>query len=130
MGRLFLPLLAFFPIVSSGQDGAQLYTTYCAACHAADGKGATVGTFPPLAGSPFAAGAPDRAAKIVIKGLERRTVNSPPAGQNVVHPSKTRALPENARFTGYDLDSTGNPAFSVAIGSTPWSTPTTPGPTP
>ncbi|OYV02889.1 MAG: hypothetical protein CFE26_21675, partial [Verrucomicrobiales bacterium VVV1] len=69
MIRFSLSLLACLPLVARAQDGAQLYTLYCAACHAADGKGATGGTFPPLAASPYVAGDPDRAVKIVLKGL-------------------------------------------------------------
>ncbi|OYV04720.1 MAG: hypothetical protein CFE26_15360, partial [Verrucomicrobiales bacterium VVV1] len=51
------------------------------------------------------------------KWAERGTADNPPAGQNVVHPTKARALPENAKFTGYELDSAGNPTFTVSIGS-------------
>lgn len=65
--RLF-PLLALTAPLSA-QDGGQLYTLYCSACHAVDGKGATGGTFPPLAESPWVAGEADRAVKIVLKGL-------------------------------------------------------------
>ena len=53
----------------SAQDGGQLYTTYCSACHGADGKGATGGQFPPLADSPWVQGDPARAIKIVLHGL-------------------------------------------------------------
>lgn len=51
------------------QDGEQLYSLYCSACHAADGKGATGGTFPPLAGSEWVHGNPKRSVAIVLKGL-------------------------------------------------------------
>lgn len=51
------------------QDGGQLYTLYCGACHAPDGKGATGGTFPPLAGSPWIQGDGKRPVSIVLKGL-------------------------------------------------------------
>jgi len=117
MGRLFLPLLAFFPIVSSGQDGAQLYTTYCAACHAADGKGATVGTFPPLAGSPFVAGAPDRAVKIVLKGLTG-PVDVFWKTYNLEMPPQGAVLPDNqvAAILTYVRSSWGNQADPVTGG--------------
>lgn len=65
--RLFLTLALATPLFA--QNGPQLYTLYCSACHAPDGKGATGGTFPPLAESPYLAGDPDRAIKIVLKGL-------------------------------------------------------------
>jgi len=67
ISRLFLLLLLASPI--SAQDGQQLYTLYCSACHGADGKGATAGTFPPLSESPWVAGDADRAVKITLKGL-------------------------------------------------------------
>jgi mono/diheme cytochrome c family protein len=51
------------------QDGEQLYGLYCAACHAPDGKGATGGAFPPLAGSEWVLGNPKRSVAIVLKGL-------------------------------------------------------------
>ena len=51
------------------QDGGQLYTTYCAACHADNGLGATGGAFPPLAGSPWIQGTPDRMILAVLHGL-------------------------------------------------------------
>jgi mono/diheme cytochrome c family protein len=52
------------------QDGEQLYALYCSACHAPDGKGATGGAFPPLAGSEWVHGNPKRSVAIVLKGLE------------------------------------------------------------
>lgn len=68
MLRTLIPSLALAtPLLA--QDGNQLFTTYCSACHAVDGMGATGGTFPPLAGSPWVAGDADRAIKIVLKGL-------------------------------------------------------------
>lgn len=51
------------------QDGEQLYGMYCAACHAPDGKGATGGAFPPLAGSEWVHGNPKRSVAIILKGI-------------------------------------------------------------
>ncbi len=65
--RFLLASILTIPLVA--QDGPQLYTLYCSACHAPDGKGATGGTFPPLAASPWVAGDPDRAVKVVLHGL-------------------------------------------------------------
>jgi len=67
MRRLFLLLTFSSPL--SAQDGGQLYTLYCSACHAPDGIGATGGQFPPLAGSPWLAGDPDRSIKIILHGM-------------------------------------------------------------
>ncbi|MDP4624505.1 MAG: c-type cytochrome [Akkermansiaceae bacterium] len=66
--RLFLLLAVASPL--SAQDGEQLYTLYCSACHGADGKGATGGAFPPLAKSPWLKGDGQRAIKVVLNGLE------------------------------------------------------------
>jgi mono/diheme cytochrome c family protein len=51
------------------QDGGQLFTLYCSACHGADGKGATGGQFPPLAGSPWVLGDAALPVKVVLHGL-------------------------------------------------------------
>lgn len=51
------------------QDGGQLYGLYCSACHAPDGKGATGGAFPPLAGSEWLIGDGRRSISIVLKGI-------------------------------------------------------------
>jgi len=51
------------------QDGGQLFTLYCSACHGADGKGATGGQFPPLVGSPWVLGEAARPVKVVLHGL-------------------------------------------------------------
>ncbi len=67
ISRLYIALALATPLLA--EDGPQLYTLYCSACHAPDGKGATGGTFPPLAGSPYLAGDPDRAVKIALNGL-------------------------------------------------------------
>jgi mono/diheme cytochrome c family protein len=67
--RFLLLASCLSPLPSMAQDGGQLYTLYCSACHGADGAGATGGAFPPLAGSPWVAGDPDRAVKIVLHGL-------------------------------------------------------------
>jgi len=55
--------------LASAQTGKELYTTYCSACHAPDGKGANNGAFPPLAESPWLHGKPDRAIQITLHGL-------------------------------------------------------------
>jgi mono/diheme cytochrome c family protein len=66
-------LLPLFLLLSApylrAQDGQQLYALYCSACHGADGKGATGGAFPPLAGSEWVHGNPKRSVAIVLKGL-------------------------------------------------------------
>jgi mono/diheme cytochrome c family protein len=114
MIRFLLPLLACFSLVASAQDGAQLYTLYCAACHAADGKGATGGTFPPLAASPYLAGDPDRAVKIVLKGLSG-PVDVLGKTYNLEMPPQGAVLPDDqvAAILTYVRSSWGNQAAAV-----------------
>jgi mono/diheme cytochrome c family protein len=69
--RFFL-LLGLLATPLSAQDGEQLFTMYCSACHAADGKGATGGAFPPLAKSEWIMGDGERAINVVLHGLEGR----------------------------------------------------------
>lgn len=69
MIRRLIPLFSVLALPVAAQDGGQLFTLYCSACHGPDGKGATGGTFPPLAGSPWVGGDPDRVVKIVLQGL-------------------------------------------------------------
>ena len=83
-----LTLAAFSILPLHAQDGGQLYTLYCSACHGPDGKGATGGSFPPLAGSAWVAGDAARPVKILLHGLHgpvevgERTYNleMPPQG--------------------------------------------------
>jgi mono/diheme cytochrome c family protein len=71
-----MPIRRLIPLVLAtsaspllAQDGGQLYGLYCAACHGDDGRGATEGTFPPLAGSPWVNDAPELPIKIILHGL-------------------------------------------------------------
>jgi mono/diheme cytochrome c family protein len=67
--RFLFPAFALTASFVCAQDGGQLFATYCAACHGTNGEGAAVGQFPPLAGSPWVKGEPERAIKIVLHGL-------------------------------------------------------------
>lgn len=52
----------------SGDPGEQVYSTVCAACHQATGKGLP-GAFPSLAGSEWVTGDPETPIRIVLAGL-------------------------------------------------------------
>ncbi|WP_256007547.1 PVC-type heme-binding CxxCH protein [Pedobacter deserti] len=43
---------------------------YCTTCHQPDGKGLPSSGFPPLAGTAWVTGSPDRLVKIILKGLQ------------------------------------------------------------
>lgn len=64
-----LALAALAPGTASAQNGEQLFTTRCAACHQADASGLP-GMFPPLSQSELVNGDPGRVIKIVLHGLE------------------------------------------------------------
>lgn len=111
---LALPLMAFLPLAA--QDGGQLYGLYCSACHGADGKGATGGQFPPLAGSPWPLGNPERAIKIVLHGLHQPVeVNG--KTYNLEMPPQGAALPDDqiAAILTYVRASWGNKASAVSM---------------
>lgn len=138
MSRSRLSLLASFTLATPllAQDGPQLYTLYCSACHAADGKGATGGTFPPLAESPYVAGDPDRAVKIALKGLTG-PVDVLGKTYNLEMPPQGAVLPDDqiAAILTHVRSSWGNLAgpvtaeqvktirASVADRATPWTAP-------
>lgn len=92
ISRLVLFLSFVSPVFA--QDGGQLFTLYCSACHGADGKGATGGTFPPLAGSPWLKGDGERAIKIVLHGLEG-PVNVLGKDYNLAMPPQGAMLPDD-----------------------------------
>ncbi|MGB6221498.1 MAG: c-type cytochrome [Haloferula sp.] len=96
------------------QDGGQLYATYCSACHATDGKGATGGLFPPLAGSEWVAGPPDRAIKIVLHGLQG-PIDVAGKPYNLVMPPQGTVLPDDqiAAILSFVRSSWGNDAAKV-----------------
>ena len=98
------------------QDGGQLYGLYCSACHGADGKGATGGQFPPLAGSAWVQGNPDRVIKIVLHGLhEPIEVNG--KTYNLEMPPQGAALTDEhiAAILTYVRASWGNKAAAVPL---------------
>jgi mono/diheme cytochrome c family protein len=62
-----LALLASLVFVTAAEDGAQIYSTLCGACHGPDGKG--LNGLPPLVGSDWPKGTSARSIKIVLNGL-------------------------------------------------------------
>ncbi|GAA5122713.1 c-type cytochrome [Luteolibacter yonseiensis] len=112
ISRLLLFFCAAGPLLA--QDGQQLFTLYCSACHGADGKGATGGTFPPLAESPWLAGDPDRAVKVVLKGLTG-PVDVLGKTYNLEMPPQGAVLPDDqiAAILTYVRSSWGNQAAAV-----------------
>ncbi len=106
------PSLLFSP--SLAEDGKALYTLYCSACHAPDGKGANNGAFPPLAKSPWLGGTADRSIQIVLHGLQGEievpTDKDPHKIYNLVMPPQGGALtdPQIVAILNYVRNSWGN----------------------
>jgi mono/diheme cytochrome c family protein len=96
------------------QDGGQLFTLYCSACHGTDGKGATGGQFPPLAGSPWVLGDPSLSAKIVLHGLHG-PVEVGGRTFNLEMPPQGGMLPDDqiAAILTYVRSSWGNKASAI-----------------
>ncbi len=112
-------ILAFCALTTPlfSQDGGQLFTLNCSACHGADGKGAANGTFPPLAMSPYVADEPDRAIKIVLHGLNG-PVNVLGKTYNLEMPPQGAAMSDEqiAAVLTYVRSSWGNKAGPVSAG--------------
>jgi len=66
---LIFALACLAPAAALAQDAKANYATHCSACHGLDGRGAQA-SFPPLAGSAWVAGDPQRAIKAVLHGLQ------------------------------------------------------------
>ena len=106
--------MATLAFTASAQDGGQLYETYCGACHAANGEGATGGQFPPLAGSEWVDGPAERAIQIILHGLEGPVeVSGKPF--NLLMPPQGAMLPDDqiAAILTYVRSSWGNSADKV-----------------
>jgi cytochrome c553 len=114
MRTLLFSSLLLLPVMA--QDGGQLYGLYCSACHGADGKGATGGQFPPLAGSQWPLGNPDRGIKIVLHGLHQPIeVNG--KTYNLEMPPQGAALTDDqiAAILTYVRSSWGNKASAISV---------------
>ena len=118
--HFFRPIAAcvFSATAATAQDGGQLYATYCAACHADDGKGATGGQFPPLAGSPWVKGTADRMIMTVLHGITG-PVEVLGKTYNLEMPPQGAVLADDAiaaiATAGASTTSTGyNPTFTTA----------------
>ena len=112
---LFIVSLSPLLVSSSvAEDGKALYTLYCSACHAPDGKGANNGAFPPLAKSPWLGGTADRSIQIVLHGLQGEievpTDKDPNKIYNLVMPPQGGALtdPQIVAILNYVRNSWGN----------------------
>jgi mono/diheme cytochrome c family protein len=98
----------------SAQDGGQLYTLYCSACHGSDGNGVPAANSPPLSNSPWIAGPPDRAVKVVLHGLEG-PIEVLGKSYNLTMPPQGAVLPDDvvAAILTYVRSTFGNKESAV-----------------
>ena len=111
---LALTLLAAPPLLA--EDGKSNYTLYCSACHAPDGKGIGNGQFPPLAGSEWVKGKPDRMIQLVLHGLQG-PIHAAGKEYNLVMPPQGAALTDEqlSSIITYVRSSWGHKESSVSI---------------
>ena len=111
---LALSLLATASVLA--EDGKANYTLYCSACHAPDGKGINNGQFPPLAGSEWVKGDPNRMIQTVLHGLQG-PISAAGKEYNLVMPPQGTALTDAqiASIITYVRSSWGHKESSVSI---------------
>jgi cytochrome c oxidase cbb3-type subunit 2 len=97
---------------SATADGEALYTTYCAACHQADGKGLS-GAFPPLVKSDIVVGDDlQQYVNIIMHGVDRKAEYAvmPAIGElNALTPEQVTAI------INHERTSWGNRAHTVSV---------------
>jgi glucose/arabinose dehydrogenase/mono/diheme cytochrome c family protein len=95
-------------------EEARLYTTYCSACHQGNGLGAP-GRFPPLAGSDWVTGDPQRLIRVVLEGLEGPIEVNGEAYNGFMPPHAFLSDAELASLLSYVRNNFGNSAPPVSV---------------
>lgn len=92
--------------------GEQVYSTYCLACHQADGSGVP-GMNPPLAGTDWVQGDKTRLIGVVLHGMEGEIEISGETYDNVMAAHAFLSDAEIAAVLSYVRNSFGNSAGPV-----------------
>jgi nitrite reductase (NO-forming)/hydroxylamine reductase len=102
------------PTAERMKAGEEVYKIACIACHQATGEGMP-GAFPPLAKSDYLSGHPDRAVRVVVRGLTGEvTVNN--VKYNSVMPAMTQLSDQQvADVVTYVLNSWGNKGGAIPV---------------
>ena len=97
-------------------SGRQLYLEQCASCHLENGRGVS-GKYPPLVGSAWVIGAPNRLTTLVVNGVQgeqhagaARYAGVMPAWRTVLVPADTAAI------LTYIRQAWGNAATAISAG--------------
>lgn len=101
--------------VATASEGERLYQT-CVACHQANGQGMP-GAFPPLAGSEWVTGSPDRLIAILVHGMQGPITVAGTEYNGVMLPygvSVEMSDPDLATLLTYVRSSWGNSASAIS----------------
>lgn len=97
------------------EKGKRVFTTSCQACHQATGKGIP-GAFPPLEGSEWVTGSPQRVVAIVLHGLQGEITVKGQTYQGVMPAFEDQLSVEDvASVTTYIRNSFGNKSEKITI---------------
>ena len=98
----------------AAEEGKSRYEMLCGVCHGIDGKGAGEAGFPPLAGSDWVKGSPDRMVQVILHGLEGPITVSG-KDYNLMMPPQGAALtdPQIAEIATYIRGAWGNEQSAV-----------------
>jgi nitrite reductase (NO-forming)/hydroxylamine reductase len=92
--------------------GEATYAVACIACHQNDGKGLP-GAFPPLAGSDYLKGDPNRIIKVVLNGLQGKVTVNGKQFDSVMPPMTQLSNLEIANVLSYVYASWGNSGRTI-----------------
>lgn len=102
-------------LVALMENGKQVFTTTCQACHQANGAGIP-GAFPPLTQSDWVNGPPKRMVAIILHGLQGEINVNNQKFQGVMPPFKDQLRAEDiAAVATYVRNSFGNKAGPVTV---------------
>lgn len=99
-------------VAGAGPDGSALYTARCVACHQGTGMG-LAGAFPPLAGSEWVVGGPERPIAIALYGLQG-PISVDGTDYASAMPAQALNDEEAAAVLSYVRQSWGNQAQSIS----------------
>ena len=101
-------------IKAQALSGQQLYVQECAACHLESGRGIP-GKYPPLAGSDWVTGAPNRLTTLVVNGMAPTTKGGKPSFAGVMPAWRSVMTPaDTAAVLTYIRQAWGNSAPAIS----------------
>jgi protein SCO1/2 len=103
-------------VKAQAPSGRQLYLAQCASCHLEDGRGIP-GKYPPLVGSSWVNGAPNRLTTLVVNGVEPTPDATRPSLGGIMPAWRTIMTPtDTAAVLSYIRQAWGNTASGISAG--------------